>query len=129
MGKTRQRREPKRPRTELTERFRANLAAAMAVDAEAGSQNALHRAVRQRGVVVSQSTISRVLSGAQSPTLDVVHRLALTLGFEPWQMLVPGFEPKNPPLTKQEDEKLKALYKRFEVARQELAEYFVSRQK
>lgn len=125
MGSTTSRGEPKRPRTELTERFRANLKAAIAADREIPSQSELSRVLRGRGLRMPQSSISRVLAGQQSPTLDAVHRLAHGLGFEPWQMLVPGFDPGNPPLTREDDEKLKALYSRLRQAQEELARYFV----
>ena len=72
---------------------------------------------------VAQTSIGRILRGEQSPTLDVVHKIAHAFGLEPWQMLVPDLEPDNPPITKQIDDRQKELLSRFRVAAQELARY------
>lgn len=108
------------PPTPLTELFRANLHKLMRADRELRSQSAVAAASK-----VGQRSVSRILRGEQSPTLDMVHRIAGAFTLEPWQMLVPEFEPDNPPITKQIDERQQELLKRFRVAAQELAHYEV----
>ena len=46
---------------------------------------------------VPQRTIGRIMNGEVSPTVDVIYRLATSYGYEAWQLLVPGFDPKKPP--------------------------------
>jgi transcriptional regulator with XRE-family HTH domain len=110
-------------KTALSHLFRRNLKAAISADREIRSQASLSKVLAARGVKVSQSSISRILSGDQSPTLDVVARLAKAFEYEPWQMLVDSFQPSNPPITRQEDERLKALYENLQKAMQEVATY------
>jgi len=104
--------------TPLTQLFRENLRRMMEADRELCSQPKLGAASR-----VAQTSIGRILRGEQSPTLDMVHKIAHAFGLEAWQMLVPDFEPDNPPITKQVDDRQRELLKRFRVAAQELARY------
>jgi transcriptional regulator with XRE-family HTH domain len=116
----------KRPKTPLTELFRANLLAAIKADREIQSQNKLSDVLRRRGTVVAQASISRILSGQQSPTLDMVARLAEGFDYTPWQMLVADFEPTNRPTIRKNDQRLNALYQRAHIAMQQLAEYKIN---
>lgn len=45
----------------------------------------------------TQTTINRIVTGKMDPTLGVVKDIAEKCGAAPWQMLTPGFDPKNPP--------------------------------
>jgi transcriptional regulator with XRE-family HTH domain len=72
---------------------------------------------------VAQTSIGRILRHEQSPTLDMVDRLATTFHLEPWQMLVADFDPTNPPITKQVDDRQRELCQRFKPAAEELASY------
>jgi transcriptional regulator with XRE-family HTH domain len=106
--------------TALTDQFRDNLRRLMEADRQLHSQPRLAAASR-----VAQTSIGRILRGEQSPTLDMVHKLATAFGLEAWQMLVPDLEPDNPPITKQIDERQHELLKRFRLAAQDLARYEV----
>ena len=106
--------------TPLSDLFRDNLRRLMEADRQLQSQPRLAAASR-----VAQTSIGRILRGEQSPTLDVVHKLAHAFGLEAWQMLVPDLEPDNPPITKQNDERQSELLKRFRLAAQDLARYEV----
>lgn len=104
--------------TELTQLFRENLRKLMESDRQLASQPKVAASSR-----VAQTSIGRILRGEQSPTLDMVHKIAMAFGLEAWQMLVPDLEPDNPPITKQIDDRQRELLKRFRVAAQELARY------
>ena len=108
------------PPTPLTDLFRQNLRKLMDADRQLRSQPKLAAASR-----VAQTSSGRILRGEQSPTLDVVHRIAGAVGLEAWQMLVPDLEPDNPPITKQIDERQAELLKHFRLAAQDLARYEV----
>lgn len=112
--------KPPRGSTASTRLFQENLRKLMNADRELSSQKALGLASG-----VGQRSISRILRGEQVPTLDVVHRIAGAFGCETWQVLVPEFDPRNPPLTKQIDEQQQELFKRFRTAAQELVRYEV----
>lgn len=106
--------------TPLTDLFRGNLRRLMEADRQLNSQPRLAAASR-----VAQTSIGRILRGEQSPTLDVVHKLAAAFGLEAWQMLVPDLEPDNPPITKQIDQRQHELLARFRLAAHDLARYEV----
>ncbi len=76
---------------------------------------------------MSQSSIQRILDLEQTPTLDVVSKIANAFDLEPWQMLIDDLDPSNPPITKSVDERQRALFERFRHAAEELARYNVSR--
>jgi transcriptional regulator with XRE-family HTH domain len=42
------------------------------------------------------ATISRIINGQSAATLDTVASLAKAFGVEPWQLLVPNLDAKNP---------------------------------
>ena len=113
-----------KPRSQLTALFVKNLAALMRADGALSSQNGLASASK-----VPQSTIGRLLRGEQSPTLDMVERLARAFDLEPWQMLVPELEPSNPPITKQIDDVQRQLFAKFKQAAEDLATYKIERKK
>jgi transcriptional regulator with XRE-family HTH domain len=54
---------------------------------QAYSGLALANAAQRRGHTISQSTVSRLCTGRQDPTLSVVHALADTLGVPDWFLL------------------------------------------
>jgi transcriptional regulator with XRE-family HTH domain len=115
--------QPSKPRQPVAPRplsvlFSANLAALMQVDRSLSTQLALAKASG-----VAQTSIGRILRHEQSPTLDMVDRLAATFHLEPWQMLVADFDPTNPPITKQVDDRQRELWQRFKLAAEALASY------
>lgn len=60
---------------------------------QAGSQSAL---AKKCGV--PQRTISRAMNAENATTVDTLNDLAKGLGMQPWQLLVSGLDPSNPPL-------------------------------
>lgn len=122
-------RAPKKPRqpiapSRLTALFSSNLQSLMRVDQSLNTQNALAKASK-----VGQRSIGRLLRQEQSPTLDMVERLAGAFHLEAWQMLVADFDPTNPPITKQIDDQQKEIWRRIREAFQDLATYNVERQR
>jgi hypothetical protein len=45
-----------------------------------------------------QRTIGRILHQDQSPTVDMLEKLATALDLHAWQLLIPNLDPKNPPV-------------------------------
>lgn len=74
-------------------------------------------------IASSKSTVERVTAGDVACRLDTLAELADIFDLEPWQLLIPGLDPKNPPILRQEDDKLRALYRSLELAMQKIAEY------
>jgi len=60
---------------------------------------ALSRFLASRGVPVSQRTVAYLLDPRddRSPNLSTVIFVAAGFGCQPWQLLVPGFDPLDPP--------------------------------
>jgi transcriptional regulator with XRE-family HTH domain len=106
----------------LTTLFRDNLERLMAAHKDLNSQSALARQSK-----VGQTSIGRILAQEQSPTLDLVYKLARTFDLEPWQMLIEDLDPRDPPITKSIDERQRALFDRFRKAAQDLAHYNAER--
>ena len=68
---------------------------------------------------VDQKTIWRIRNMEQSPTADKLEIIATALGYHAWQLLIPNFDPENPPtatVTKTEAD----LYQRLQAAAKEL---------
>lgn len=63
---------------------------------------------------ISQRTVNRARNGAQV-RLESLAGLAEAFGLAPWQLLVPGLDPANPPILALSQEE-KALYKRLQDA-------------
>jgi hypothetical protein len=47
---------------------------------------------------IDKKRVQRAMSGDFSTTLDVIADLAKAAGLEPWQLLLPGLDPSNPPV-------------------------------
>ena len=69
-----------------------------------------------------QPTISRIARGAVVPSLDVLDAVAKAYGFEVWQLLVKGFDPKRPPCIRFLNGAEEALYLKFKQLRSEISE-------
>ena len=57
------------------------------------SQSALARKAH-----VDQRTVGRILNREQSPTIEMLEKLAHALDLDAWQMMIPSLDPKNPPV-------------------------------
>jgi transcriptional regulator with XRE-family HTH domain len=47
---------------------------------------------------LDQTTVGRMKRGSHSPQLKHVEAVAAAFGLQAWQLLVPGLDPKNPPV-------------------------------
>lgn len=60
--------------------------------------------------------IHRIIAGTQSPTLDLLGAIGAAVEMDPWQLLVPGVDPSNPPvvtMTKAEREFYRKVREEF----------------
>jgi transcriptional regulator with XRE-family HTH domain len=71
---------------------------------------------------VSQATIGRIDRQEVAASVDTVAALANAYSLEPWQLLVPGMVPNNPPVLVPVSAREKALYDRLRAAALEIAE-------
>ena len=47
---------------------------------------------------IDQRTVGRILNEEHSPQLKQIEAIASAFGLSPWQILIPGLDPKNPPV-------------------------------
>ena len=47
---------------------------------------------------IDQRTVGRILNAEHSPQLKQIEAIAAAFGLQSWQLLVPGLDPKNPPV-------------------------------
>lgn len=66
-----------------------------------------------------QPTVRRLVIGDQSATMDMIERIAKAVGMQPWQMLVPGVDLKNPPVINAPLEQV--LYQRLRATQEAIA--------
>lgn len=71
---------------------------------------------------VAQATIGRILKGeSKAARLDTIAKIAKAYGLEPWQMLVPGMDPGNPPVLQPLTKAERALYAQLQSTVRDLA--------
>lgn len=70
---------------------------------------------------LDQSTINRLVNG-QEPKLSMILAIAEKADLEPWALLVPGLDPRNPPVLKESSESEKRLWNKIENLHQQLEE-------
>lgn len=93
-----------------------NLQRLMDEHVELRSQSALARRSK-----VPQRTIGRIVNQEVTASLDVLEALSKPFDLQPWQLLVPSIDPKNPPVLRFASAAEEALYKRIVAAATELA--------
>ena len=71
---------------------------------------------------LEQPTIRRILIGETSPTEQMLAKIAGAMGLEPWQLMVPGLNVRNPPVLREACEAERHLYERINKAIEELGE-------
>lgn len=81
-----------------------------------GNQSA---AARRTGV--PQPTIGRIMRGDVLPSLSVLEQIAKGFGLETWQLMVPGMEPKSPPVLSRASKEERDLYARLQDDLKKLA--------
>lgn len=72
---------------------------------------------------LAQPTIRRILTGAQSPTENMIEVIAGKVGVMPWQLLVPGMTRDNPPVLREANEAERRFHEKIRAAFDELAEF------
>jgi transcriptional regulator with XRE-family HTH domain len=68
---------------------------------------------------IGSGTVSRLRNGEVSTNLETLSRLAEAFDVMPWQLLVPGIEPSNPPVLRSAGESEKEFYRRLKQVAEE----------
>jgi transcriptional regulator with XRE-family HTH domain len=95
----------------------ANLAGLMAAHSELNSNPKLAKKTE-----LSTGTISRLRNSDVDANLDTLERLARAFQVDPWQLLVPGMDPKNVPTLQPTSEAERRLYERIREMAKEIKE-------
>lgn len=84
-----------------------------------------HSSPKKLGLKIgmSKSTVERIRAGQVACQVDTLAAIAAAFELQPWQLLVDNLDPRNPPMLRHEDEKLKNLYASLQVAMDRIAEY------
>lgn len=97
------------------ETLAANLQRLMDADKELSTQSAVAKRAK-----VDQRAIGRILNRENEPTTEKLAKLAKAFDLEPWQLLVPDLDARNPPLLASQTEALKKLYANLSTAKEAL---------
>ena len=62
---------------------------------------------------LDQPTVRRILIGEMSPTEQTITKIANATGLVAWQLLVPGLDPKSPPVLKEASQAERELYEKI----------------
>ena len=62
---------------------------------------------------IGTGTFSRIRNGQVSVTLETLVKIATAFDVEPWQLLVQGIDPTNPPVLRSSGESEEEFYKRM----------------
>ena len=84
-----------------------------------GGEN-LARLSRDCGIGLG--TAARIKKQQTSVGIDVLHRIASHFGLAPWQVLVPGLDPANPPTLQPVSSQERMLYERIMSAAKLIAQ-------
>lgn len=95
----------------------ANLGALMKASSDLRTQAAVSAAAARAGAKIDQKTVSRILNAQVAVQIDTLQALAAAFGVEPYQMLVPGLNPRNPQVLRVLSPTEERLYKALEDAR------------
>ncbi len=63
---------------------------------------------------IPQRTVGRLKNGSSAASLTTLEAIAKGLGVEPWQLLIPDFDPKQPPLLRSATQDEQRLYRKVE---------------
>jgi hypothetical protein len=69
---------------------------------------------------LGQRTIYRMLRAQTSPRLESLQAVARQFDLQPWQLLVPGLDPKNPPVLRFATKKEHEMYERWRQVMEEM---------
>lgn len=104
-------------RVPLTKTVSANAKALR--EASQKTQPQVAATAREAGYTIDQGTISRIERGKIVPSLDVLEALAAGLDAEPWQLLVPDLDARNPTVLADPGERQRAFWKQLEKVAKE----------
>lgn len=91
----------------LEQLFARNVKALMKAHPVLSSQAAV-----SRHAGMDQRTVGRIVNCEHAPTLVQIEKLARAFGLQPWQLFVPGLDPKDMPrhlLTESQDDAWRSL--------------------
>lgn len=72
---------------------------------------------------VSNGTLDRMRRAAAAVRVDQLEAVSKAFGLEPWQFMVPSFEPKNPPVLAKASAAERELYAKLQHVAEEIAHY------
>lgn len=96
----------------------ANLAALRDADAVLTSQGKIGDRAG-----INQRTVGRIINMEHEPTVGQLTKLARAFRLQPWQLLVPGLQPTNPPMLASESEALRELLSNIGSTKEALEGY------
>jgi transcriptional regulator with XRE-family HTH domain len=70
---------------------------------------------------IHQRTYNRIINNESVPKIDILEAIANANDLSVWQLLVPGVNPKNPPMLKEPSDKERQFYESIKLAAQQLA--------
>lgn len=68
-----------------------------------------------RASKVGNGTIGRIRNGTVACTIDTVQAIAQVFGIDVWQLLVPEFDPRNPPILRGASQAEREFYEKLEA--------------
>lgn len=71
---------------------------------------------------IGLGTSARIKKQQTSVGIDILHQIASRFGLAPWQLLVPGFDPENPPTLQPVSSQERMLYERIMSAAKLIAQ-------
>jgi hypothetical protein len=95
----------------------ANVKALMKANEALRTQDAVAIAATKAGFPIDQKTVGRVLKAAVSVQIDTVQAIAAAFDVQPYQLLVPGLNPRNPQVLRALSPEEENLYRALELAR------------
>ena len=69
---------------------------------------------------LEQTTLDRIIKKTMSPTVDKIVVIAGKFDLQAWQLLLPGLDPKNPPIFVMTDSE-RSLYEKLKEAAKQVA--------
>ena len=65
------------------------------------------------GGIMDQTTVGRIERAEIATTVDMIDGLAKAYDLEPWQLLTPDLDPKNPPILREPTREERELWKKL----------------
>lgn len=81
------------------------------------TQEAVAKAARAAGFPIDQKSISRALNATNALQVNTIQAIAAAFDVEPYQLLIPGLDPRNPQILRTLSPVEERLYKALEDAR------------